>query len=93
MSGLDEGNPGDVVRKFGEVWLVTNSSKTIGPKGLKFYGLDGGHPGVAIMKFGEDRSKTLLAGLFFSQNFLVVVTTLCLSKTTPLTTNHKYVET
>ena len=35
---------------------------------------------VAIRKFGEDERKTLPARLYFPQNFLVGVTTLCQSK-------------
>ena len=60
-----------------KIGLLSNSSETIGPKGVKFSGFDGGHLGVVIRKFGEDQSKTLPAcGATFSQNFLVVVTTL-----------------
>ena len=50
-------------------------------KGIKFSGFDSSHIGAVIRKFGEDQSKSLPMGLFFlSQNFLVVVTTLYLSK-------------
>ena len=49
-------------------------------KGLKYTGFDEGHPGVVLRKLGEDQSKTLPIRLFFTKRFLVVVTTLSLSK-------------
>ena len=52
----------------------------IGPKGLKYTGFIGGYAGVVIRKLDEDQSKTLPVGLFFSKDFLVVVTALCLNK-------------
>ena len=36
------------------VYLSSNYSQLIGPRGFKFSGFDGGHPGDVLMKFGED---------------------------------------
>ena len=51
------------------VGLFANSSRMIGPKGLKFLGFDGSHPGVVIRKFGEEQSRILHVGLFFSLKY------------------------
>ena len=53
-------------------------------------GFNEDHPGVDIRKFGEDQSNTLTMGLFFPQNFQVVVITLCLRKIFPLIQLCKY---
>ena len=63
-----------------KICLFSNSYQPIEFKGLKFSGFDG-HSGVVIRKFVEDPKKHLCVGLLRLRNFLVVVTTLCLSKT------------
>ena len=50
------------------VYLSSNSSQKIKPKGLSFPGFDGGHSVVVTRKFVEVRIKTLQVGYFF-KNF------------------------